>query len=309
MKKLFFRLGIFGLFLSCVWGFLFLACSQWYSLESALIGKETNWGSVNQRSAEWGSQITHSQDVLFFGPSTCYSGINPASLDPYGISGFNFCSSAQGLRVSELLLSAAISESDPGVIVCDIYPSNWGSKSIGLESVKDWMINSNLRSPTWSTTYRKMAIESGDFFNMIQLFYFDWIRTEHPAGKSSQLEIDTTGIYQGNGWVERTFPPLDSFLCETEIVAMSDYECEVIRSIQTLCVSRGIEFILLNPPQLCEEEFQIPMCFENIIFIDGNNWPGAKKVSNYYDDHHLVGDGARDYSAWLAGKIVEHARP
>ena len=68
---------------------------------------------------------------------------------------------------------------------------------------------------------------------------------------------------------------------------------------------------LLNPPQLCEEEFDQPECFEGLTYIDGNGWPGAKTPPNYYDDHHLVGAGARDYSDWLAREIAKlhDARP
>jgi hypothetical protein len=35
-------------------------------------------------------------------------------------------------------------------------------------------------------------------------------------------------------------------------------------------------FILINPPQLCEETFVIPPCFDGLTYIDGNAWSGAK---------------------------------
>ena len=38
--------------------------------------------------------------------------------------------------------------------------------------------------------------------------------------------------------------------------------------------------------------------------IDGNQWPGSKDPSNYYDDHHLVATGAESYSGWLAEKLI-----
>ena len=90
---------------------------------------------------------------------------------------------------------------------------------------------------------------------------------------------------------------------------MTDYECSAVKSIRAMCEARGAQLILLNPPQLCEEAFDLPRCFEKLTYIDGNRWSGAKTPSNYYDDHHLVGKGAREYSTWLAGEIAELHQP
>ena len=40
-----------------------------------------------------------------------------------------------------------------------------------------------------------------------------------------------------------------------------------------------------------------------MAWIDGNAWHGAKTPSFYYDDHHLVAEGAASYSRWLAAEL------
>ena len=45
--------------------------------------------------------------------------------------------------------------------------------------------------------------------------------------------------------------------------------------------------------------------YATYIWIDGNQWPGAKLPSNFYDDHHLVGEGAQRYSEWLSLQVSQ----
>lgn len=305
MKTLLIRTVGFGAFTAAVWGLIFLACSQSFSLEYRLISRETNWGYTNQRSSEWANNSDHTEEALFFGSSTCYSGIDPQALAAYGLRGFNFCSSSQNVGNSLHLLAAALEEASPEMVVLDVYPKIWGSHQVRFESTKDWMTNSNLRGSHWSQAYRTMAWKSRDLFTLVQTVYYDAVRPFRKAGSNPYLGEDENGIYRGLGWVERTFPPIDSIECETERVDMSAYECNAVESIRAVCESKGIQLILLNPPQLCEEDFDLPECFKGLTYIDGNHWPGANTPPNYYDDHHLVGAGARNYSEWLAREIDE----
>ena len=97
---------------------------------------------------------------------------------------------------------------------------------------------------------------------------------------------------------------LDSITCEDLHREMSEFECHAIEQIAELCADRDIQFVLINPPQLCEESFEMPPCFDGLAYIDGNAWPGAKKPQNFYDDHHMVEAGALSYSAWLAPELA-----
>ena len=81
--------------------------------------------SINaQRNAS--ERVNESNDVWFFGSSTCYSGIDPHALQAFGFNGFNFCSSSQAITNSEYILGAATHHHDPAIIALDVYPLDLG---------------------------------------------------------------------------------------------------------------------------------------------------------------------------------------
>ena len=297
-------MGLFALALVGVCFLLFIASSQSYIIESKLVAQEMNRGFVNQRSTEWNKNELHEEDVLFFGSSTCYSGIDPAALNAFGLSGFNFCSSNQAIGNSASLIPAASMDVSLACIALDVYPWIWGTTTPALESTKDWIINSNLRTPAWSKAYRTLALESGDIFTIVTTFYYDFVRRFKAAGSNPHLATDLKGDYRGLGFVARSYEALNGIECESLTRSMSDAECLYLEEISTHCAERSIQLILINPPQLCEETFDMPPCFDGLAYIDGNAWPGAKTPRNFYDDHHLVEAGALSYSAWLAQQIA-----
>ena len=287
-----------------VWLLLFIACSQSYILESKLFASKTNWGFVNLRSAEWDENKIHQEDVLFFGSSTCYSGIDPSALEAFGLSGFNFCSSSQALGNSATLIPAATTDVTPKCIALDVYPWLWGATKPALECTKDWTINSNLRTPVWSKAYRTLALASGDIFTIVTTFYYDFVSKFKAAGSNPYVVKDLKGDYRGLGFVARSYEALDSIECEALARSMSAAECSYLEKIASHCAERSIQLVLINPPQLCEESFDMPPCFDGLTYIDGNEWSGAKTPGNFYDDHHMVAAGAANYSVWLAEKIA-----
>lgn len=304
MQRFFKRLGVFAFFAAAAWLLMIWVISHSYTLEYKLVGKETNWGYVNLRSSEWGAQVNHTEDILFFGSSTCYSGINPHALEAFGLEGFNFCSSSQAVGNSVHILNAALQDCKPSVVALDVYPALWGASKPNFEVTKDWITNSNLRGHQWSKAYRRLAFESDDLFTMFSTIYYDLVRTQKPAGFNPNLPDDPNGEYRGLGFVARSFAPLDSITCDTVHKSMSDFEYNTIDEMAELCAHRDILLVLINPPQLCEESFDKPTCFDGLAYIEGNRWPGAKTPSNFYDDHHLVDAGALSYSAWLAEQIA-----
>ncbi len=185
----------------------------------------------------------------------------------------------------------------PQCIALDVFPWIWGTTTPALESTKDWIINSNLRTPAWSKAYRTLAHESGDIFTFVTTFYYDFVRRFKAAGSNPHLAEDLKGDYRGLGFVARSYDALDGIECESLTRSMSDAECRYLEEISRHCAQRSIQLILINPPQLCEETFDMPPCFDGLAYIDGNAWPGAKTPRNFYDDHHLVEAGALSYSA------------
>ena len=76
-----------------------------------------------------------------------------------------------------------------------------------------------------------------------------------------------------------------------------------------LCSHYKARFILINPPQLCEEVFRnAPRASKVSATSTATIGRRAKTPQNFYDDHHLVEPGALAYSAWLAEQIASLTR-
>ena len=114
MRRFLLRLALFFFLMPVGWGVLFLLAMVNSGIESK--AQERNWGFVNAKSLEW-SQLRHTEsfDILAFGSSTCYSGIDPRAFENGGMRLFNFCSSAQSIPHSLPLIEAAIDDQTPKV--------------------------------------------------------------------------------------------------------------------------------------------------------------------------------------------------
>ena len=138
-------------------------------------------------------------------------------------------------------------------------------------------------------------------FCLDDYLYYPFRRMLSPAGKN--VPEDPNGLYKGQGFVFVRF--LLCLTCPWTNQRMSSclHRLQALLRISDLCDSRGVNLMLINPPQLVEEVFD-PSKFVEFNWIDGNEWPGAKNPSNFYDDHHLVGQGAQLYSEWLSLQVA-----
>lgn len=308
MKQLAKSLLLFLLTLPLSWVLLIILASQTQTTFTAFIGAQTNWGAVHDRMTEWHNnpELRATRDVLFFGSSTCYSDIDPRALEPHGLRGFNFCSSSQALGNSAALLPAALAECSPSLVVLDVYPSIW-SLSVSVESSRDWALNSPHETPSWARATLNNAANSLDPFNVL-LSASQWLN-QAVNFHSHQAPADPNGRYEGLGYVARTFPALtETPACPADSNRVfTDDLCEVLEDVKALCKVHDAKLVLVNPPQLCPESFVEPDCWDGVDFIDGMAWPERGVAQHYYDDHHLVAEGAERYSAWLAKEIARLA--
>lgn len=305
MKHFLSRLTIFFLIMPLGWGILFIMAMLNSKIEGTFIAQERDWGFVNSKSMDW-CQSRHSTsfDVLAFGSSTCYSGIDPRAFETRGVQLFNFCSSAQSIAHSLPLIEAAFNDQTPKVLLLDVYPANWVMETISSEPVRDWIVNGNLWDAHWAYAYAKLSLASHSPFALMTMLYYPIRRKFSAAGE--RATEDPNGIYRGSGFVFRTFNSLlDMPKTEATHVAMSSTACNSLTQIAALCEAAEVEMVLVNPPQLVEEIFEKPACAHGLTWIDGNEWSGAKNPANFYDDHHLVGDGAARYSEWLSLKLLD----
>ena len=117
---------------------------------------------------------------------------------------------------------------------------------------------------------------------------------------------DPNGAYRGRGFVARSYAPLvEAPVCPPDSFrTFSAAQCAALGLMRELCAEHGAELVLLNPPQLCPETFDVPACWEGLHVIDGMNWPERNRPEHYYDDHHLVAAGAERYSVWVAEQVA-----
>lgn len=304
MKRFLLRVCLFLILMPLGWAVLFALAMMNSGFESRFIAQERNWGFVNAKSLEW-SQVRHSTpfDVFAFGSSTCYCGIDPRAFESQGMKLFNFCSSAQSIPHSLPLIEAAFEDQTPELLLLDVYPATWDKETVSSEPVLDWIVNGNLWDIHWAKAYGKLTLASHAPFAWMTMLYYPFRRMLSPAGKN--VPEDPNGLYKGQGFVFRTFPALSDLpVDEPTNVIMSSTVSEALLRISDLCESRGVKLMLINPPQLVEEVFDPSKFVREFNWIDGNDWPGAKSPSNFYDDHHLVGQGAQLYSEWLSRQVA-----
>lgn len=307
MKIFLNRIFAFLIFAPFGWMALFGIVIVFPSIESTFIASASNHGYVNRKTAEW-SLIRDSikLDLAFFGSSTCYVGIDPSVFESQGIQAFNFGSSAQAIPHSQRLIQAYLSNNHTKALILDIYPELWNKTDIGAEVPLDWIVNGNLWDLPWSIARVKMAFDSRSPLALLALMFYP---LKNNIWEAEDDDAITRGIYAGRGFVYRTFPHLAEIPGEpVKSAALSKRDCNALRRIQDLCAKHNVELMLVNPPQLLEESFTHPSCMQGITWIEGNEWPGAKDPRNFYDDHHLVGEGAQRYSRWLAKQVKQQAR-
>jgi hypothetical protein len=292
------RILLFMCSLLISWGVLWVAALNFQSIETYLIAERSEHGAVKMKTAEL---MTLSQsdtlDFLFLGSSTCYRGIDPHYLDP--LKGFSVCSSSQILGNSAYILDVALEYTSTHYLVIDIYPKIWVDDGlVNKEAAKDWAVNS---STPKSGPIVDMVLATRVPYYIVVAGYF--CLAEHLGVDYPPFTQITKDKYMGLGFVSSDVAPIESVVCDDIDVEMSDETCEVLRGMIAKASLNGAHTILLNPPQLCEESFPRPDCFSDVLYIDGNDWPGAKTPIHYYDDHHLVDKGAASYSVWLSKEL------
>ena len=243
--------------------------------------------------AEW----DENPDLITLGSSTCYRGIDPRPYTASGLDAFNLCSSSQSHFNSRFLLDWAIGqEKAPKTLLLDVYPDAWSLS--GVEATRDLTINNDL---AYHGAFQRMAWATGDIPSILKASYFGAKRWFVPHGTIR----GTRDTYVPGGFSYSHKAALDSLPpCHPDTVAMSRRQERAFKRIRLTCKEEGIQLLLVNPPQLCEEVFEKPEVMEGLPWIEGNDWPLAKVDTLYYDDHHLRGVGAELYSEWLAEQVA-----
>ncbi|MDA8695940.1 hypothetical protein N9L83_03215 [Flavobacteriales bacterium] len=265
-------------------------------LEVMLFAKAGQHGHTIFRNADFVDR-DDKPDLITLGSSTCYRGIDPRPFAASGLDAFNLCSSSQSCFNSRFLLEwVIVQEKAPNILLLDVYPDAWTLS--GVEAARDLTINNNL---AYHSTFQRMAWATGDIPSILKASYFGTKRWFVPHGTVQGVK-DT---YVPGGFSFSHKKALGSLpSCDRDTVSMSRKQERSFHQIRESCEEQGIELLLVNPPQLCEEVFETPKVMKGLPWIEGNDWPLAKVDTLYYDDHHLRGVGAELYSKWLAGEVL-----
>lgn len=269
-------------------------------LEHKLFAKGSQFGHTVFRATDFAGQ-SESPEILTLGSSTCYRGIDVRPFDATGITAFNLCSSSQSFFNSEYLLHWAIDlDLMPSHVLIDIYPEMW--RSSGMESTRDFIVNNDLAP---HIEFQRMAWATRDIQTILLASYFGVTRHFSP----NENLTGTNDLYIQGGFTYSMKAPGNSVECVPDTCELNRTQRRAFERIRRRCEEEGIQLLLVNPPQLCEEVFDKPKVMEGLPWIEGNDWPLAKVDTLYYDDHHLRGVGAEFYSEWLAGQVAARIAP
>ena len=260
-----------------------------------LFGKASEFGHTIERISDFAKR-EKGPDVLFLGSSTCYRGMDPRPFETRGTHAFNLCSSSQTFfNALHLLHWSLDEEKQPQHLLLDIYPKNWSGS--GIEASRDLTINNNLAH---HAAFQKMAWSTADIQTILKASYFGIMRLFGPHG----VVQGTHDRYVPGGFTYSIQSPVDSVKCVPDTCELNRTQRRAFERIRLTCEEEGIQLLLVNPPQLCEEVFEKPEVMKGLPWIEGNDWPLAKVDTLYYDDHHLRGVGAELYSEWLAEQVA-----
>lgn len=271
------------------------------TIDKRLFPRASIQGATNMRLTDFDTaQLTHETPfILSLGSSTNYRGISPAKFSEQGLSLHHLSSPGQRIFHSQFLLNWAIGQQKiPSHILLDVYPALWESTNLTGPTL-DHIINNN---HLLDRAFVEMTLLTGDPYSLYLLPFFGLRRHFSPI--PTLPPPAAYGIYNaGFVKVHITAEPY-SEPCVAQKAKLSRRNANAMNQMKYTCQDKGIQLLLVNPPQLCEEVFEKPKVMEGLPWIEGNDWPLAKVDSLYYDDHHLRGVGAELYSEWLAGQVL-----
>lgn len=264
--------------------------------ESLFFGPPQAGGAVSIRIPEFEQFLEdHDEiDYLFLGSSTCYRGIDPHHLYDENLVTFNLGSSSQQMMNSQWLVEMALQKAHVRTVVLDIFPNIWHLK--GIEPARDHLRNNpdSHRAP-----FLKMAWNTRDPYTLYLYSYFG-LKHQFEALAPMHAPDDD---YRGLGFVYSIRQVADSFHCDPndDGLKMHLKDRRGLRSIIQQVEGQGGNVILLIPPVKCLKAFELPEEFRQLPLIDARECPLPDSL--FYDEDHLIGEGAILYTNWLSERL------
>lgn len=134
-------------------------------------------------------------DILFLGPSTTYRGFDPRIFERSGYKVFNFGSSSQTPKQTNLVLNHYLDSLNPKLIVYDVYPAVFNAD--GVEPSLDFIIHNENLNESYTLLWKTFNIK---VFNAI---IFKGITHFLSLEISGNLEKIKGDVYIDGGFVEK----------------------------------------------------------------------------------------------------------
>ena len=181
--------------------------------------------------------------------------------------------------------------------------SGYSDIAIGTAKLFGFELMTNFKFPYFSRDidefWRRWHISLSTWFRDYLYIPLGGSRVSKPKAIRNVFVIFLiSGFWHGANWTFIVWGGIHALLF------IPLFQFKAIANIWKTCAEKGIQLLLVNPPQLCEEIFEKPEVMEGLPWIEGNDWQLAKVDSRYYDDHHQRGVGAELYSEWLAGQVL-----
>ncbi len=134
-------------------------------------------------------------DILFLGPSTTYRGFDPRIFEKSGYNVFNFGSSSQTPKQTNLILNNYLDSLNPKLVVYDVYPGVFNAD--GVEPSLDFIIHNEDLNETYPLLWKNFNIK------VVNALIFKGITHLLSLNIPGSLERIKEDAYIEGGFVER----------------------------------------------------------------------------------------------------------
>ena len=311
------RLAVSVLFCMILLGVLTLA---------GMILKPTRSLLTRDAGAAWygyHKQPDNSLDVLFFGTSHVFNGVDPSTIwKSEGIASYVLAGPTQPLAIARHYVAEAMLTQSPKVIAVELSNLNYNERNYvrefhlinvgympwGINRVKAALIDTPRSDRTdtlvdlWAYHSRWSSLKPADFNLAKRSPADDYLKGFRVIARSRSVPAT---------------PNANPTKPSASIIAAEDRSIGYLREIARLCEANDSELLLFltptGPPGAYKRSFEhakkdLSGEFDNVTFLDlsaPNAVPGLSYETDFFDSGHLVTLGAEKSSKVLAAYLAD----
>lgn len=273
-------------------------------------------GDVSSITAGFYELEVNSLDAVFLGASQMFCSLNPAVIDEYGISSYDFGGSSQHIVASYLYAKEALKTQTPKVILCDICtllhepgfndPTwiSWSYDALPFSVDKVKSLYNALGGDVGRTiSYAFPLFQYHSRWDELNGTDFSWFFSDHP--NASRGFLDRPGMTEVQLSYENSYTG--------QLIPIPDKSMKALRQLSDLCRTHNIQLILYKAPsdgwtkdmsasiQGAADELGVSFlnCMDHLEEI------GFDSSTDFSDTVHLNATGANKVSAYVGQYLAE----